>query len=485
MSAGAGELTSAQRAPVKIPMRIGNHWRDGVQWDDVIDPFRRTLVAQAPRSSSSDLDDAISSATETKRAAREWPAYERAACLLRAADLLVERSEDLAATLSREAGKALKDSRAEVVRTIETIRFSAEEAIRITGEHVPLDGSALGAGKIAMLLRFPVGLVAAITPFNAPINLTAHKIAPAIAAGNTVVLKPPPQAALSVHRLVETFIASGLSPGVLNVVYGPEAGPRLVRDPRVDFISFTGSGRVGAEIKAASGLKRVALELGGVGTTIVHSDAEVVSAATQCVRNGVRLAGQSCVSVQTVYVHSDIADHFIEAAVREVQQFKFGDPLDPEVDVGPLIDEPAARRVESWVAEAVAAGAKVLAGGRRHGTIYEPTILTDVRPEMKVVCQEIFGPVICILPYDDVDTVIDEVSASPFGLQCGLFTQSMPLAIKAVRQLRTGAVIVNGTSTWRPDQLPYGGIKQSGIGREGPRYAIRDMTDEKLIVFNL
>jgi acyl-CoA reductase-like NAD-dependent aldehyde dehydrogenase len=412
------------------------------------------------------------------------PPYERAALLRRAADGMVKAADDLAKTLSLETGKALKDSQAEVARSIETMRFSAEEAVRITGEHVPLDGSALGAGKIAMLLRFPVGIVAAITPFNAPINLTVHKIAPAIAAGNAVVLKPPPQAALTVHRLVEVFIAAGVPAGMLNVIYGREIGADLVRDERVDFISFTGSGRVGAEIKAASGLKRVALELGGIGPTIVHADADIGAAAPICARNGIRLAGQSCVSVQIVHVHRSIATAFTERLVKEAAAMKIGDPLDPQTDVGPLIDENAAKRVEQWVSEAVASGAKLLTGGRRDGAFYAPTVLTDVSPQMKVVCQEVFGPVVSVMPYDDIDAVFAGISASRFGLQCGLFTQSTPIAIRAVRKLRTGGIIVNGTSTWRPDQLPYGGVKESGIGREGPRYAIREMTDERLVVFN-
>jgi acyl-CoA reductase-like NAD-dependent aldehyde dehydrogenase len=468
----------------RVHMRIGAEWRAGTECDEVHEPYQGRLVAAVPRSTRADLDDALDAAVAAKAVAADMPAYERAAMLHRAADGMARDTEHLARTLSFETGKALKDSRVEVARSLETLRFSAEEAVRINGEHVPLDGSPLGAGKIAMLLRFPVGVVAAITPFNAPVNLTIHKIGPALAAGNTVVLKPPPQAALTVHRLVQILIAAGMPAGMLNTVYGRQIGADLVRDERVDFISFTGSGRVGAEIKAASGLRRVALELGGIGPTIVHSDADIEAAAPICARNGVRLAGQSCVSVQILHVHRSIAAVFTDLVVREAASMKLGDPMEAETDVGPLIDESAAKRVEQWVSEAVSAGAKLLTGGRRDGALYAPTVLANVKPDMKVVCQEVFGPVISIIPYDDIETVFETISASRFGLQCGLFTRSAPLAIRAIRKLRTGGIIVNGTSTWRPDQLPYGGVKDSGIGREGPRYAIRDMTDERLVVFN-
>jgi acyl-CoA reductase-like NAD-dependent aldehyde dehydrogenase len=438
-----------------------------------------------PESTAADLDDALRAAVAVKAKAAAMPGYERAALLHRVAALLRERLDAIAEDLSRETGKALKDSRAELARSLETITLSAEEAVRIEGEHVPLDATAMGAGKIAMLLRFPVGVVAGITPFNAPFNLAAHKVAPALASGNTIVLKPPPQAPLSVHRLVELFVDAGTPPGFLNVVYGDEVGPLLVRDPRVDFITFTGSTRVGAEIKAASGLRRVALELGGTGQTIVHADGDIGLAAPLCARNSMRLAGQSCISVQNVYVHESLLEPFVERLTAEVRKLKMGDPLDPDTDVGTLIDERAAQRVQSWVEEAVAGGARVLSGGRRRGAQVEPTLLVDVRPQMKVVCNEVFGPVLSVQPYDDLEEVIATVSDSPFGLQCGIFTGSVTTALHAARSLRTGGVIINGTSTWRTDQLPYGGVKGSGIGREGPRYAIRDMTDERLIVFNM
>jgi acyl-CoA reductase-like NAD-dependent aldehyde dehydrogenase len=465
-------------------MYIGGSWVQAENTYDVRDPFREEVVARAPQSSEGDLDASLRAAVLAKPGAAAIPGYERAALLRRAGALLAERAEAIAEIMTRESGKAIKDAKAEIARSQDTIQLSAEEAVRIEGQHVPLDGSAMGAGKIALILRFPVGVVGAITPFNAPFNLACHKIAPAIAAGNTIVLKAPPQTPCVIHELARLFQDAGTPAGFLNVLYGSAIGPALVRDPRVDFITFTGSSRVGAEIKAASGLRRVALELGGNGPTIVHEDASIEEAAPLCARNAMRLAGQSCISVQTVYVHRALYEPFLQRLTEEVKKLKTGDPLDPSTDVGTLIDEPAAMRVQTWIEEAVADGARLLTGGQRRGALVEPTVLADASISMKIVCEEVFGPVVGVVPYEDFDRLCALISGSRFGLQCGVFTKSVSNAIKAVRAIRTGGVIINGTSTWRTDQLPYGGVKESGIGREGPRYAIRDMTEERLVVFN-
>lgn len=483
--------TAAQSAPAKaarpltIPMLIGGAWWQPSRCDEVHDPYRGEVTALAPRSSLADLDDALTAATAAKAQMAAMPGYERAALLRRVGALIVERAEDVAEVMARETGKVIKDAKAEIVRSQDTLMLSAEEAVRIEGEHVPLDASAMGAGKICFMLRFPVGVVAGITPFNAPFNLACHKVAPALAAGNAIVLKAPPQAPGVVHALAQMFVDAGTPAGALNVLYGNEVGPALVRDPRVDFVTFTGSSRVGAEIKAASGLRRVALELGGNGTTIVCEDADIAAAAPVCARNAMRLSGQSCISVQTVYVHRSLYDRFVALVTAEVKKLKVGDPLDPATDVGTLIDAEAAKRVESWVAEAVDSGARVLTGGKRSGAQMEPTVLVDVKPTMKVVCEEVFGPVIGILPFDDFDAVCRDISASRYGLQCGVFTRSTDVAIGAIRAIRAGGIIINGSSTWRTDQLAYGGVKDSGIGREGPKYAMRDMTEERLVLFNL
>jgi len=325
----------------------------------------------------------------------------------------------------------------------------------------------------------------AITPFNAPFNLAAHKIAPALAAGNSIVLKAPPQSPLVVHRLVRLFHDAGVPAGFVNLVYGgAKEGEALVRDPRVDFITFTGSSRVGEAIHRHAGLRRVALELGGNGPTIVHEDADLAVAAPTCARNAVRLAGQSCISVQNVYVHRSKFEAMVDGMAAAMRALVVGDPLDPATDVGTLIDEPSARRVEAWVAEARAGGARVVVGGERRGAQFPPTLLTGVDRSMKVVCDEVFGPVANVIPYDRIEEAIEAVNASPYGLQCGLYTRSNELTFRLIREIRTGGLIVNGTSTWRTDQLAYGGVKASGFGREGPRYAIRDMTEQRVVVFN-
>lgn len=470
---------------MRLRMYIGGEWRTGSNERAICDPYRGARVASAPESSLQDLDDALAAAVAAKPKAAAMPGYERAALLRKVGALLVERAQSIAEVMSRETGKALKDAKAEVIRSQDTILLSAEEAIRIQGEQVPLDGTTMGAGKLAFLLRFPVGVVAGITPFNAPFNLACHKIGPALAAGNTIVLKAPPQSPWVVSKLVELFADAGTPPGFVNLLYGDTVGPALVRDPRVDFVTFTGSSRVGTEIKAASGLRRVALELGGNGTTIVHADASVDEAAPLCARNSMRLAGQSCISVQNVYVHDSLYNKFVERMVREVKQLRLGDPLDAATDIGTLIDEAAAKRVENWVDEAVVAGAHALTGARRHGAAYEPTVLVDVQPSMRVVCEEVFGPVVTVQRYTDLPLLFEQISAAPYGLHCGIFTNSIQIAFDAIRALRVGGVIVNGTSTWRTDQLAYGGIKASGIGREGPHYAMRDMTEERLVLFNL
>lgn len=468
----------------ELPMLIGGAWRAGADLAEVRDPFRGAVASRAPRSTPADLDAALEAAVAAKAGIAAMPGHARAALLRRAGALIAERADRIAEIMTRETGKAIKDARAEVVRSQDTLMLAAEEAVRIEGEHVPLEATAMGAGKLCFMLRFPVGVVAGITPFNAPFNLACHKVAPAIAAGNAIVLKAPPQAPGVVHALAELFVDAGTPPGVLNLLYG-DVGPALVRDPRVDFVTFTGSTRVGAEIKAASGLRRVALELGGLGPTIVHADAAIEEAAPLCARNAMRLAGQSCISVQTVYVHRSLYEPFVARVAAEARTLRLGDPMDPATDVGTLIDEQAARRVEAWIGEAVAAGARLLTGGRRHGAAVEPTVLADATPTMRVVCEEVFGPVVSLMPYDDFDAVCRTVSESRFGLQCGVFTRSLEVALRAVRNLRTGGVILNGTSTWRTDQLAYGGVKDSGIGREGPKYAIRDMTEERLVLFNL
>jgi acyl-CoA reductase-like NAD-dependent aldehyde dehydrogenase len=479
-------VNALAETPVAARALIGGEWCSAENTREIRDPYRGDVVGTMPLSSKADLDDALNAAVEARDAAAAMPGYERAALLKKISQLIERDVKPLALLMARETGKAIKDAEGEIRRSLETFALAGEEAIRIEGRHIPLDGSAMGAGKMAFLMRFPVGVVAAITPFNAPFNLAAHKIAPAIAAGNTLVLKPPPQAPLIVHKLVELVNEAGVPKGMVNTVYGDaDIGAALVADPRVEFITFTGSSGAGEAIKAASGLRRVALELGGNGATIVCDDADLETAAAVCARNSMRLAGQSCISVQSVYVMRSVYDQFVSLVAEEVGKLKLGNPLDAATDVGTLIDEQAAKRVEDWVNQAVAGGAQAVTGGKRHGAAFEPTVMTDVKPNMKVVCEEVFGPVLNIIPVDTLDQAIDTINSSPYGLQSGIFTKSNEVTFKAIRRMRVGGIIINGTSTWRTDQLAYGGVKSSGIGREGPRYAIEEMTEQRLIVFNL
>jgi acyl-CoA reductase-like NAD-dependent aldehyde dehydrogenase len=470
--------------PQMVRARIGDAWVDTEHTDPVVDPYRGDVVALAPRCTNHDLDRALDAAVQAKDAVAAMPACERARLLRKVADALELRGEDIATAMTRETGKALADARAEISRSADTFRLCAEEAVRIQGEHVPMDASPIGAGKLAMVLRTPVGVVAAITPFNAPVNLAVHKIGPALAAGNALVIKPSPKAPLAFHKLIETMVDAGVPPGFVNAVYGDSIAAGLVADPRVDFISFTGSTRVGQMIRAQAGLKRVALELGGAAPTIVHQDADLEAAALQCARNAMLLAGQSCVSVQNIWVHDAVRARFTDRLLEHVAALRVGDPMDPNTEIGTLIDEAAARRVEAAVNDAQGAGAKRLCGGERQGALLMPTVLGGVDPTLPVVREELFGPVASVLGYQDIDRVFATINRGRDGLQCGLFTGSIKTALAAARTVKMGGIIVNGTSRWRTDQMPYGGVKDSGIGREGPKYAIRDMTDETLLVLN-
>ena len=477
-------VSTDRKEPERISMRIGANWRGVEQHQEALDPFRNQVAAYMPLSTQQDCDDALNAALAAKSVMAAMPGHERAKLLHRAADIVKDRTDDIARAMTIETGKALRDSIVETERAGELLGLCAEESVRIQGEHIPMDATAIGAGKIAMLMRFPVGVVAAITPFNGPVSLTAHKLGPALAAGNSFVLKPSPKAPLCVHKFVQAVLDAGFPDGAINTIYGDTVAPQLVSDPRVDFVSFTGSIRVGKRIRDSVGMKRVALELGGVSPTFVHLDADVTAAAKACARNAVSLAGQSCVSVQNVFVHKTVHDAFVEAVCAEMDTIRFGDPLDMATEVGTLIDEQAAVRVENMIAEAIDAGAHALRGWQRKGAQLSGTILTNVKPDMRVVCEEIFGPAMSIQPYEDIEPIFRSITESPYGLQCGIYTNSLGLAMAAFRKVRTGGVIVNGTSRWRSDQMPYGGVKDSGIGREGPKFSIRDMTEERLLVLN-
>jgi len=419
--------------------------------------------------------------------AKPLPEYQRAEILNRAAHLIEQRREDFARTIALEAGKPIRTARIEVLRAVATLTFSAIEARTLAGEVVPMSGAAAGTGKIAFTMREPVGVVGAITPFNFPLNLVCHKVGPAIAAGCAVVLKPASATPITALKLAEVLMEADLPRSWLNVIpgSGKEVGNALVDHPEVPLISFTGSVEVGRAIRERVPHKKVLLELGNSSPLIVFEDANLEAAAQAVATHGFSHAGQSCISVQRVLVHEPIAEAFERLVVERVQQLVVGDPLDENTHVGPLITTADRDRVKAWVDEAVAAGARLLLGGQVESGLLMPTVLADVTPEMKVFCKEVFGPVVGLTRFRTMDEAVELANATEYGLQAGVFTASIHTAFEMARRLRFGGVLINEAPTYRTDQMPYGGVKASGNTREGPHYAVREMTVEKLVVIQL
>jgi acyl-CoA reductase-like NAD-dependent aldehyde dehydrogenase len=415
------------------------------------------------------------------------PAHERAAILDRVAALLAERHDEVARTICAEAGKPLKAARVEASRAVSTFTMAAVETRKLAGDVVPMDSSPAGEGKLAFTLRVPIGVVGAISPFNFPLNLVAHKVAPALAAGCAVVLKPAGQTPLSALLLAELELEAGLPPGWLNVVCGPagEIGDVLVQDERVKLITFTGSAPVGWRIRERAARKRVSLELGNATPVIVAADADLDDAAARLAANAFSFAGQSCISVQRIYVEAGAYDAFVRALVPRVEALTVGDPADESTDVGPLISPGERDRVLSWIEEATGRGAEIITGGDLEGELLRPTVIANSPPDAKVSCEEVFGPVCTITPYETLEDALALANGTRFGLQAGVFTRDVKTALRAARELEFGGVVVNEAPTFRADQMPYGGVKDSGNTREGPAYAIREMTEERTVVFQL
>jgi acyl-CoA reductase-like NAD-dependent aldehyde dehydrogenase len=429
---------------------------------------------------------AIAAAVKAFGTTRRLPAFERQRVLRRVSENITERKQEFARTMAQEAGKPIKAARTEVERAIFTFNVAAEESTRIYGEYLPLDWQEFTAGRWGIVRRFPLGPIAGITPFNFPLNLVAHKVAPAIAAGCPLVLKPAPQTPLTALLLAEAVQQAGWPDGGLNVLplSNDDAG-LLVTDERIKLISFTGSAAVGWQIKKNCGKKKVVLELGGNAGVIVHSDADLAYAADRCVVGGFSYAGQTCISVQRILVERTAFAKFTDLLLEGVKKLKTGDPLDDSTDLGPLIRESDAVRASDWIQEAVRGGARLLCGGQRRGPVLEPTVLTGTRAEMKVNCQEIFAPVVTVEPYDDFNQALKQINNSPYGLQAGLFTRDAKLIFNAYEELEVGGLIAGDVPAFRIDHMPYGGVKDSGLGREGLRYAIEEMTEPKLLVMNL
>jgi acyl-CoA reductase-like NAD-dependent aldehyde dehydrogenase len=443
-------------------------------------------VADVSRAGKKHVSLAISNALETFENDQLSP-YNRYEILMKAARLIKNRKEQIAEILCCEVGKTITDARGEVERSIQTLILSAEEAKRIGGEVLPISATPGSENRLGFVIRSPIGVICTITPFNFPLNLACHKIGPALAAGNTVVWKPATTTPLSAYFLIEALREAGLPSGYVNLVCGPgaEIGDWLLKDKRIGKYTFTGSEKIGEYIKENCGLRNVSLELGNNSPNIVHEDADISLAAKLCALKAFSTAGQACISVQRVYVHHKIKEAFLKKLKDETDKLLVGDPMDSSTDIGPLISEKEAERVIRWIDEAITQGAKLVSGGRREGSSVYPTILSDVNNQMKVVCEEIFGPVLTISTYKDLDEAINESNNTTLGLQSGIFTTNINVAMHAVKRLKTGGVIINDTSAYRADAMPYGGIKNSGIGREGPRYAVESMTDLKTVIMNL
>lgn len=441
-------------------------------------PYATVFIA-----SSAELELAVDAARRAAFVMRELSREQRSAILRRASTRLLEQREDFALTISSESGKPLREARVEVERAASTLLFSSEEAHRLAGEVVPMDASAAGQGRMALTVREPLGVIAAITPFNFPLNLSVHKIGPALAAGNSVVHKPASTTPVSALKLARLFSECGLPDGALNVVTGPGAaiGDFLVEHPAVRMITFTGSAEVGLRIRARAGLKRVTLELGNNSSLIVEDDADLADCVARAVPGAYAHSGQVCISVQRIFVHASVAAEFIQRFAAAAVALHIGHPLDPTTEVSSLITETEARRVESWVHASVEQGAVAVLSGTRAGATLPPIVLTGVSHHSPLHRNEAFGPVACIEEYSSLDAAIARVNDSEYGLQAGIFTRDLEKAFRAARTVEVGGFLINDVPQFRADQMPYGGVKMSGTGREGPRYAIEEMTEPKLI----
>jgi acyl-CoA reductase-like NAD-dependent aldehyde dehydrogenase len=459
-------------------------WLETGEWDEVRSPYDGTVVGRVAQGDEALVDRAAKAAQEAFESA-DFPQHERAALLDRAAELVGERLDDLALTIAAEAGKPLKTARVEAARCVDTLIFSATEARKLTGGTVPMDASSSGAGKLGVMLRVPYGVVGAISPFNFPLNLVAHKLGPAIAAGNAIVLKPAGQTPISALKLAAVLVEAGLPEGWLSVIPGPgsEVGNAIVEHELTRALTFTGSAGVGWGIRSRVPHKKVNLELGSNAPLIVHSDGDWETAADKAKLHAFSHAGQSCISIQRILVHEDVADAFTERLVANTAELRVGDPLDPETDVGPLITPGDRDRVKEWVDEAVGAGAELLAGGELvdEGRCLAPTLLGSPPREAKVWCEEIFGPVATVDRYSDFGEALRMANDSKFGLQAGVFTADVGRALEAARTLEFGGVLINEVPTFRADQMPYGGVKDSGNTREGPAFAVQALTEERFI----
>jgi glyceraldehyde-3-phosphate dehydrogenase (NADP+) len=453
---------------------------------EIKSPFDSRLIGKTYRAGAKEIELAIVSAVQGFKTTRLMSMYERSEKLARVAAAITERREEFAQIICAEAGKPIKYARIEAERAALTFSDAAEECKRLRGEYLPLDYDPGSLGRWGIVRRFPLGVILGISPFNFPLNLVAHKAAPALAAGDCIIVKPASQTPLSALRLAREIIETGWPPGAIQVLpMDSKNAHLLVKDNRIKMLTFTGSPAVGWDLKNNAGYKRVTLELGGNAGVIIHQDAELEYAAARCAAGGFAQAGQSCIAVQRIYIHDTIYDEFLDIFLKKVQALKTGDPLNEQVDVGPLINPAETGRVRQWLQEAIDKKARVLLGGKTEGSLFYPTVVTNVDPGLRLSCQEVFAPLVVIYRYDDTAAVLEQVNDSEYGLQAGLFTRDARFIFQAFERLEVGGVIVGDVPTYRIDPMPYGGTKHSGLGREGVRYAMEEMTEMKLLVMNI
>ncbi len=470
-----------------MKMIIGGKWVGKDETIDVLNPYDGSVVDTVPRGSAEDIDNAIAIAQKGYEINRDMTVHKRISILKRTAEIMQERYEDLAKTIASEGSKTIREARKEVGRAINTITISAEEARRINGETLPFDSAEGSENRVGYYYRFPIGIIGAITPFNDPLNLVAHKLGPAIAGGNSVVLKPATVTPLSALKLGECLLEAGLPGEILSIVtgYGHEIGDALVADPRIRMISFTGGVEAGERISKMAGLKKIGMELGSNSPVIVMDDCDLEQAVESCVSGAFWAVGQNCIGVQRIYIQKNIYDAFRDHFVERTKKYKTGFQLDEDTDMGPMITEGEAKRVIEWVEEAKNLGASVLTGGTRQGTLVQPTVMEKVPSQARLDCQEIFGPVVSLYPFDTLDEAIEKANSVDYGLHGAIFTKDLNNAFTAIKKMDVGGIMVNDSTDYRVDLMPFGGVKKSGLGREGIRYALQEMTEPKVVCFNL
>ncbi len=470
-----------------MKMLLNGQWVDRDNKIDVIDPYDNSVIDTVPAGSKEDVEIALAAAVEGFEITKRMTVYDRAQILFKTAAIIEENIEEFATTIAREGSKTITEARKEAARCVNTITASAEEAKRILGETIPFDSFPGGEKRRGYYYRFPIGVVLAITPFNDPLNLVAHKLGPAIAAGNSVILKPATVTPLSAIKLVAAMLEAGLPPQAVQVLtgYGNEIGDPLVSDERVRMISFTGGVEAGKHIAKMAGIKKIGMELGSNSPVIVWKDADVDLAVESCVSGSFWAAGQNCIGVQRLLVHRDVYDEFKAKFVEATEKYKIGDKLKDDTNMGPMITEAEAIRVETWVDEARQKGAVILTGGKREGALFEPTVLENLPDDAKIHCEEVFGPVVNMYVVDDLDDAIKEANSMPYGLLAAIFTSNIDVAFKASYELDCGGVMINDSTDYRLDSMPFGGVKYSGLGREGLKFSLQEMTEPKVVCFYL